>query len=60
MRYLNGFLCLLLALFTIVQYNDPDAILWVLVYGFPTIWPGFAAYRPTYSRTTSCSLACLG
>jgi hypothetical protein len=29
MRYLNGFLCLLLALFTIVQYNDPDAVLWV-------------------------------
>jgi hypothetical protein len=46
MRYLNGFLCVLLALFTIVQYNDPDAILWILIYGIPTIWAGFAAYRP--------------
>jgi hypothetical protein len=46
MRYLDGFLCVLLALFTIVQYNDPDAILWILIYGLPTIWAGFAAYRP--------------
>jgi hypothetical protein len=47
MRYLSGFLCVLLALFTTVQYNDPDAILWVLIYGLPTIWAGFAAYRPS-------------
>jgi Transmembrane family 220, helix len=47
MQYLNVFLCVLLALFTIVQYNDPDAILWVLIYGLPTIWAGFAAYRPS-------------
>jgi Transmembrane family 220, helix len=47
MWYLNGFLCVLLALFTIVQYNDPDAILWILIYGLPTIWAGFAAYRPS-------------
>jgi hypothetical protein len=43
MRYLNGFLCVLLALFTIVQYNDPDAILWIVIYGLPAIWAGFAA-----------------
>ena len=46
MRYLNGFVCALLALFTIVQYNDPDAILWIVIYGLPAIWAGFAAYRP--------------
>jgi hypothetical protein len=46
MSYLNGFLCVLLASFTIVQYNDPDAILWILIYGLPTIWAGVAAYRP--------------
>src|SRR5687767_14150983 len=45
MRYVNGFSCVFLALFTIVQYNEPDAILWVLIYGLPTIWAGFAAYR---------------
>jgi Transmembrane family 220, helix len=47
MRYLNGFLGVVLALFTVVQYNDPDAILWVVIYGLPTIWAGFAAYRPS-------------
>ena len=46
MRYLNGFLCVILALFTIVQYNDPDAILWIVIYGLPAIWAGFAAYSP--------------
>ena len=46
MRYLNGSLCVLLALFTIVQYNDPDAILWIVIYGLPAIWAGFTAYRP--------------
>ena len=47
MRYLNGFLCIVLALFTIVQYNDPDAPLWILIYGLPTIWAGLAAYGPS-------------
>ena len=46
MRYVNGLLCVVLALFTVAQYNDPDAILWVLIYGLPTVWAGFAAYRP--------------
>jgi hypothetical protein len=46
MRYVNGFFCVLLVLFTIVQYNDPDAILWILIYGIPAIWAGLAAYRP--------------
>jgi Transmembrane family 220, helix len=46
MRYLNGFFCVLLALFAIVQYNDPDAILWILIYGIAAIWAGVAAFRP--------------
>jgi hypothetical protein len=46
MQYLNGFLCVVLALFTIVQYNDPDALLWILIYGLPTVWAGLAAYCP--------------
>ena len=46
MRYLNAFLSVLLTLFTIVQYNDPDASLWVLIYGLPAIWAGLAAYDP--------------
>jgi Transmembrane family 220, helix len=46
MRCLHGFLGVLLAGFTIVQYNDPDAVLWIVIYGLPAIWAGFAAYRP--------------
>jgi hypothetical protein len=47
MRSLDAVLCVLLALFTIVQYNDPDAPLWILIYGLPAIWAGLAAYRPS-------------
>jgi transmembrane protein TMEM220 len=48
MRYINGFFCVLLVLFTIVQYNDPDAILWILIYGIAAVWAGLAAYRPDW------------
>ncbi|MFQ5955558.1 MAG: transmembrane 220 family protein [Kiloniellales bacterium] len=46
MRYLNGFFCLLLILFAAVQYNDPDAVLWFLIYAVPAAWAGVAAFRP--------------
>jgi Transmembrane family 220, helix len=46
MRYVNGFFCVVFVLFTIVQYNDPDAILWILIYGITAVWAGLAAYRP--------------
>ena len=46
MRYLNGSLCVLLALFTIVQYNDPDALLWIVIYLIPAAWAFAAAFRP--------------
>ena len=46
MRYVNGFFCVLMVLFTVVQYNDPDAILWILIYGLTAVWAGLAAFRP--------------
>ncbi len=46
MRYVNGFFCVVFVGFTIVQYNDPDAILWILIYGIPAVWAGLAAFRP--------------
>ena len=46
MRYLDAGLCFLLMLFTIVQYNDPDAPLWIIIYGLPAIWAGFALTVP--------------
>jgi Transmembrane family 220, helix len=46
MRYVNGFFFVLLVLFAVVQYNDPDAILWILIYGIAAVWAGLAAFRP--------------
>jgi hypothetical protein len=46
MRIVNGVLCLFLILFTAVQYNDPDVLLWVLIYGIGAGFTGLAAYRP--------------
>lgn len=45
MRYVNGFLCLCLALFAIAQYNDPDFLWWFLIYAVPAAWAGVAALR---------------
>lgn len=38
--------CALLVLFAIVQYNDPDALLWSLIYLVPAAWAALAAFRP--------------
>jgi hypothetical protein len=47
MHYVNGFFCILFVLFAVVQYNDPDAILWILIYGITAVWAGLAAFRLT-------------
>jgi hypothetical protein len=58
MRYVNGFLCVLLTLFTVAQYNDPDAILWILIYGIPAVWAGIAAFRPAvFARSRPLQVA---
>ena len=46
MRYLNGFLCVIMILFVAVQYNDPDYAFWMVIYGIPAVWAGVAALRP--------------
>jgi hypothetical protein len=46
MRYVNGFFCVMLTLFALAQYNDPDAVLWFLIYAIPAAWAGLAAFRP--------------
>jgi hypothetical protein len=46
MRYVNGFFCVILTLFALAQYNDPDAVLWFLIYAIPAAWAGVAAFRP--------------
>lgn len=42
MRYVNAFLGTLMLAFAAVQYNDPDAPLWITIYLVPAAW-GFAA-----------------
>jgi hypothetical protein len=46
MRTINASSCILLAGFALVQYNDPDAIVWFATYAVPAIWAGLAAFRP--------------
>jgi len=63
MRYVNGFFCVVLTLFALVQYNDPDAALWFLIYGIPAAWAGLAAFRPDLlaprPRTIAAYAVCL-
>jgi hypothetical protein len=60
MAYLNGVLCVILALFAIVQYNDPDFLLWFLIYGIAAVWCGLAAFRPAYLAHSRPALIGLG
>ncbi len=52
MKYVNIVLGTLMVLFAGVQYNDPDALLWIVIYGVPAAWVGFAAFRLDVLRTT--------
>lgn len=45
MKYLNIVLCVMMVLFIAVQINDPDGMLWALIYAIPTAWAGLAAFR---------------
>jgi Transmembrane family 220, helix len=46
MRAVNGLFCVVLGLFAIAQYNDPDALVWFLIYAIPAAWAGVVAFRP--------------
>jgi Transmembrane family 220, helix len=45
MRYANIVLGVLMLLFAAVQYNDPDAPLWMVMYLVPAAWAFMAAFR---------------
>lgn len=47
MRVLSGLFCLVLALFALVQYNDPDFLYWFVIYGLAAIWCALAALKPS-------------
>lgn len=50
MRYVNGIFSVLLVLFALVQYNDPDFLLWFVVYGIAGVFCGLVAFRPALIR----------
>jgi drug/metabolite transporter (DMT)-like permease len=64
MAYVNGIVCAILAVFAIAQYNDPDGLLWFLIYAIPAAWAGAVAFRPDLLPSTPPAilayLACLG
>jgi len=45
-RILNTILFLLMLLFVMVQFNDPDGWAWMLIYAIPAVWTAIAAFRP--------------
>ncbi len=48
MKILNAFIAVLFALFAAFQYNDPDGMTWVLIYGFIAVLAGFAVFGKVY------------
>jgi len=42
MRVVFIILCALMLLFMGVQYNDPDGLLWMAIYGVPALWCALA------------------
>lgn len=51
MRYVLILLGLLMVAFAAVQYNDPDAPLWIVIYLVPAAWAFAAAFRPARLRS---------
>jgi hypothetical protein len=45
MKYLYIILALLMCYFTAVQFNDPDALLWIILYGSSVILLFMAAFN---------------
>jgi hypothetical protein len=56
MRAVNGLFCVVLGLFAIVQYNDPDALVWFLIYAIPAAWAGVLAFRPDLLPTNGVAI----
>jgi hypothetical protein len=48
MRLANFILAAVFALFAIVQYNDPDPLRWILLYGFIALVSLLAGFRRYY------------
>lgn len=53
MRYVLVLLSILMVAFAAVQYNDPDALLWIVIYLVPAAWALAAAFRPAQVRSVT-------
>jgi len=53
MRYVHILLGLTMVAFAAVQYNDPDALLWIVLYLVPAAWAFAAALRPAQVRSAT-------
>lgn len=51
MRYVHILLGLAMVGFAAVQYNDPDALLWIAIYLVPALWAFAAAFRMQQVRS---------
>lgn len=49
MRITNSILFILFTLFAVVQYNDPDPLVWILIYGYTAILCLLAAFKKYYT-----------
>ena len=60
MRFLCLILALLMLLFAAVQLNDPDSMLWAVIYALPALWALLAAWRPAVLQEKPVAIALLG
>ena len=56
MIILNSLVCLLMLMFALFQYNDPDPELWITIYAVPALWAGLTAAVPTFTRRKGARL----
>ncbi|MBX2878617.1 MAG: transmembrane 220 family protein [Granulosicoccus sp.] len=54
MRFLNGFMMLLMLMCAGVQYNDPDGVLWMAIYAVPSFWCAVGVFHPQSFNWTIC------
>jgi hypothetical protein len=54
MRYLHCIFLLLMVLFMAVQYNDPDGLMWMLIYAVPALWSGVAVFWHLWFDKFAC------
>ncbi len=52
MNWLTGLFLLIMLLFAALQYNDPDALLWIAIYGLVAVWCALTLWRPGLLRAT--------